>query len=224
MKWSQILKIEFMEPIVIKRILLAIICCMMSLSRLQGQTTSDVHKRYSRAFTFKKSKDPFFYFGNKIRRGESHCYETLENDLVAGVPIPADILCRNNYGIFAFKVNREGKIEKVEYSGDLDSSIVRKIKLNIRQTDGKYVKPTNSKKESFHWFVLSFVSNGSRLNSYKCPNAIKLEMEYDLEFKRSRSYLNIIEFLPDFPSLTVLHNMDHLREMIKTGLLEGDRM
>lgn len=68
------------------------------------------------------------------------------------------------------------------------------------------------------------MSNGYHLGTFHCANAIKLDIEFNIESKRARSYLNIIEFLPDFPSLTVLHNMDHLSEMIKTGLLKGDRL
>jgi hypothetical protein len=224
MKLSQILKIEIMEPTVIKRILIGIIIYLMAFNSLYGQTTSESNKMFQRTFSQKNKLDPFFYFGNEIKKGNTHCYEILENDLVADVPVPADVLCRNNYGIFAFKINRKGKIEKLEYEGDLDSSIVRKIKLNIRKTEGNYTRPSKSNQESFHWFVLPFMSNGYHLGPFSCANAVKLEIEFNLESKRARSYLNIIEFLPDFPSLTVLHNMDHLSEMIKTGMIKYDTM
>jgi hypothetical protein len=213
-----------MEPTVIRRILIVKIICLISFISLYGQTTSESNKMSQRSFTNKSKLDPFYYFGNKIKKGDTHCYEILETELVADVPVPADVLCRNNYGIFAFKINSRGKIEKLAYEGDLDSSIVRKIKLNIRKTEGKYIRPSKSNQESFHWFVLPFMSNGYHLGPYTCANAVKLETEFNLESKRARSYLNIIEFLPDFPSLTVLHNMDHLSEMIKTGLLKGERL
>ncbi len=213
-----------MEPTLIKRILIVKIICLMSFVSLYGQTTSESNKMSMRTFAKKNKLDPYYYSGNKIKKGNSHCYETLENDLVADVPVPADVLCRNNYGIFAFKINSRGIIEKLEYEGDLDSSIVRRIKLNIRKTAGNYTRPSKSNQESFHWFVLPFMSNGYHLGTFHCENAIKLDIEFNIESKRARSYLNIIEFLPDFPSLTVLHNMDHLSEMIKTGLLKGDRL
>lgn len=213
-----------MEPTVIRRILIVKIICLISFISLYGQTTSESNKMSQRSFAKKSKLEPFYYFGNKIKKGNTHCFEILENELVADVPVPADVLCRNNYGIFAFKINSRGKIEKLEYEGDLDSSIVRKIKLNIRKTEGNYTRPSKSNQESFHWFVLPFMSNGYHLGPYTCANAERLETEFNLESKRARSYLNIIEFLPDFPSLTVLHNMDHLSEMIKTGLLKGERL
>jgi hypothetical protein len=221
---NQILITAKKEPTVIRRILIVKIICLISFISLYSQTTSESNKMSQRSFAKKSKLEPFYYFGNKIKKGNTHCFEILENELVADVPVPADVLCRNNYGIFIFKINSRGKIEKLAYEGDLDSSIVRKIKLNIRKTEGNYTRPSKSNQESFHWFVLPFMSNGYHLGPYTCANAERLETEFNVESKRARSYLNIIEFLPDFPSLTVLHNMDHLSEMIKTGLLKGERL
>lgn len=213
-----------MDPTVIKRILIGTIIYLMVFDSLYGQTTSESNKMFQRNFAQKNKLDPFYYFGNKINKGNTHCYAILENDLVADVPVPTDVLCRNNTGLFAFKVNRMGKIEALEYFGDLDTVIVQKIKSNIRKTDGLFTRPTLKYKEQFHWFVLPFLSNGSLMEFQTCLNASKLENEYEFGFKQYSYYQNLRLLLPKFPFITILHDKDHHIEMLKKGMIKQDIM
>jgi hypothetical protein len=221
---NQILITAKKKPTVIRRILIVKIICLISFISLYGQTTSESNKMFQRSFAKKSKLEPFYYFDNKIKKGNTHCFEILENDLVADVPIPADVLCRNNYGIFAFKINSRGKIEKLEYEGDLDSSIVRKIKLNIRKTEGNYTRPSKSNQESFHWFVLPFFSNGGMLNNQTCPNTEALLSEHHTMLKLFFLTQNLRKILPEFKSITIFHSIGHFSEMSKKGMLKHDTM
>lgn len=167
---------------------------------------------------------PFYYKGAKNSEYEQNCFHTLENDLVENVPIPSDILCRSNLGLFVFKVNHESEIEELYYDGDLDSLVEQKIKWNIRATAGMYNKPARQASEQFHWFVLPFISNGGLLDYSTCSNVELLKMEHKSNFKVYLLTQNLRKLLPEFKSLTVFHNMGHFLEMSKKGMIKHDTM
>lgn len=210
-----------MENIVIRN-MKVIILSIISFTTLNGQIVKQ--KKKIVVFNVEKANKPFRYLGLTKSKDVNLGFENLENDLVKEVPIPEDILCRNNTGIFAFKVNRLGKIEALEYFGDLDTVIVQKIKSNIRKTDGLFTRPSLKYKEQFHWFILPFLSNGSLLEFQTCLNATKLENEYEFEFKQYLYYQNLRLLLPKFPFITILHDKDHHIEMLRKGMIKRDIM
>jgi hypothetical protein len=212
---------ETMENIAIRN-LKVFILIIISFNALNGQIVKQ--KKKIVVINVKNGNKPFMYLGLTKLKDINSGFETLENDLVKDVPIPDDILCRNNTGIFAFKVNRMGKIDALEYFGDLDTTIVQKIKLNILKTDGLFARPSHKFKEQFHWFVLPFLSNGSLMEFHTCNNATKLENEYEFEFKQYLFYQNLRSLLPKFPFITILNDKDHHIEMLKRGMIKRDIM
>ena len=206
-----------MEPAAIKRILIGTIIYLMAFDSLYGQTTSVSNKMFQRTFAQKNKLDPFYYLGDKIKKRNTHCYVILENDLVKNVPIPDYIFCKNNFGIFAYRVNSKGIIDHIEYSGDLDTMIVHKIKYNIALTHGLYTLPSPKSKNVFHWFLLPFFSNGKQWDFYECQDEEKLKSEFQAKFKQHQIYLNLLKMLPQFSGITILHDMDHLPELITEG-------
>lgn len=173
-----------------------------------------------------KYTSPFFYLKKGNEKNDFHCYISLEKDLVKNVPIPIDILCRNNFGIFLFKVNKYSKIEKLEYFGDLDSSIVKKIKFNIQKTENRFVKPKYNSQEQFHWFVLPFKSNGLDMieESRNCPNYEIIKNENDSGNKLFDIINKLRIALPNFTSVTILRYKGHLDEMERKGLILHEEM
>lgn len=59
-----------MEPTPIKRILIGLIIYLMTFISLYGQTTSESNKMSQRTFALKNKLDPFYYFGNKIKKAK----------------------------------------------------------------------------------------------------------------------------------------------------------
>ncbi|MFM6937752.1 MAG: hypothetical protein ACKOXH_08745 [Aquirufa sp.] len=222
MKLNQITKIEKMELTAINWKSMFWILFLFFINPTYGQIDIHTSKLEPWSFSAINPKEPFYYYGNKKRVWETHCYETLENDIVNEVPVPADILCRNNIGFFAFLINKNGRLERLEYQGDLDPIIVEKIKSNIRKTDRQFVKPIKSLHTQKHWFLLPFLSNAYHLNYRKCPNVDQLETEFDFVYKHFKSYLKLQYILPESTSITHLHPMDHFGEMIKKGMIQGE--
>jgi hypothetical protein len=95
------------------------------------QNTNALNKEVLYAFKSKNISSPFYYKGGLDPEYKVHCYVKLENDLVKNVPIPKDVYCKNNFGLFAYRVNSKEVIDNIEYAGDLDSLIVQKIRYNI---------------------------------------------------------------------------------------------
>ena len=124
---------------------------------------------------------------------------------------------QSNFGLFAYRVNSKGIIDHIEYSGDLDTLIVHKIKHNIALTQGLYKLPSPNSKNIFHWFVLPFFSDGTNWDFYKCQDEEKLKSEFQAKFKQHQIYLSLLKFLPQFSDMTILHDMDHLPELISEG-------
>lgn len=205
-----------MERTVIK-ILIIVVYYLLSNYDSIGQNTNALNKEVLFAFKSKKKTDPFYYKGKQHLGNKVHCYVLLENDLVKNVPIPDDIFCKNNFGIFAYRVNSKGKIDHIEYSGDLDTLIVQKIKYNIALTQGLYTLPSPKSKNVFHWFLLPFFSNGTQWDFYECQDEEKLKTEFQAKFKQHQIYLNLLKMLPQFSGITILHDMDHLPELITEG-------
>lgn len=215
-----------MESIVISRILKICIVVITAISNLYGQKLEVNSEKGLHEFKFSEMNRmaPFFYKGAKNSEYEYNCYQTLENDLVENVPIPEDILCRSNMGLFVFKVNHKSEIEVLTYDGDLDTLVEQKIKQNIRSTAGMYNRPFSQDSEQFHWFILPYFSNGGLLDSSTCPNAERLEVETHYKFKLYLLTQNLRKLLPEFKSLTILHSMGHFMEMSKKGMLKHDKM
>jgi hypothetical protein len=215
-----------MEAIVINRILKIFILLISFLLNVKGQNLEINTEKGLQAFKFSEMNGtaPFFYKGAKNSEYEYNCYQTLENDLVENVPIPDDILCRSNMGLFVFKVNHKSEIEVLTYDGDLDTLVEQKIKQNILSTAGMYNRPFSQDSEQFHWFILPYFSNGGLLETSICPNAERLEVETHYKFKLYLLTQNLRKLLPEFKSLTIFHNMDHFLEMSKKGMLKYDKM
>lgn len=205
-----------MERTVIK-ILLIVVYYLLSNYDSIGQNTNALNKEVLFAFKSKNKTDPFYYKGKQHLENKVHCYIILENDLVKNVPIPDDVYCKNNIGIFAYRVNSQGKIDQVEYSGDLDPMIVQKIKYNIAQTQGLYTLPSSKSENIIHWFLLPFFSDGTQWNFYECEGEERLKSEFQAKFKQHRIYLSFLKLLPQFSDMTILHDMDHLPELISEG-------
>ncbi|MDT8887366.1 hypothetical protein PQG44_06750 [Aquirufa sp. LEPPI-3A] len=144
--------------------------------------------------------------------------------MAENVPIPDDILCRRNIGIFVFKVNNKSEIEELIYNGDLDTLVEQKIKQNIRETTHMYNLPSSQTSDQFHWFVFPFSSDGGMLDYTSCSNAEKLKIELHYDFKLYFLTQNLRKILPEFKSLTILQVMGHFSEMSKKGMLKYDKM
>ncbi len=203
-----------------------IIILFAYLPNLMGQKLEVNSEKNLHAFKFNDQNRtaPFSYVGKRNSEYETHGFETLEYDLAENVPIPEDILCRNNMGIFVFKVNNESEISELFYNGDLDTLVEQKIKQNIRETTHMYNLPSSETSEQFQWFIFPFSSNGGLLNYRSCPNAEKLEIELHYEFKLYLLTQNLRKILPEFKSLTILQDMGHFIEMSKKGMLKYDKM
>jgi hypothetical protein len=212
---NQNIKMETKGNIVIFS-LKTILIIFVTAAAINGQ-----NKKLAKVFSGKDIVKPFTYLGRVNSTKMNHYFDDLANDLVANVPIPDDIKCRNNLGFFAFKVDRYGKIAELEYYGDLDSSIVKVINTNIHKTDGKFSKPSKFSQAQFHWFVLPFLSNGSLLEFRSCPNAGQLEIEFDFEFKHYLSFRKLQLLFPKSPTVTILPDKDHHTEMNKKDLIKG---
>lgn len=196
------------------------------LPNLNGQKLEYNSEKNLQAFKFdeKNRTAPFSYLGKRNSEYEKHGFETLVYDLAENVPIPDDILCRSNMGIFVFKVNNKSEISELFYNGDLDTLVEQKIKQNIRETTHMYNLPSSETSEQFHWFIFPFFSNGFLLGYQTCPNAETLNVE--LHYKSKLYFLtqNLRKILPEFKSLTILQVMGHFSEMSKKGMLKGDKM
>jgi hypothetical protein len=173
-----------------------------------------------RCFDLSKYKSPFYYKGGLDPENKVHCYVKLENDLVKNGPIPKDVYCKNNFGLFAYRVNSKEVIDNIEYAGDLDSLIVQKIRYNIVHTQGLYSLPKSTSKQKYHWFVLPFFSNGSQWNFYECEGEEKLKSEFQAKLYQHQIYQGFLKLLPQFSDISILHNMDHLPELINEGTVK----
>ncbi len=215
-----------MEAIVINRIIKICIVLISVMPYLKGQKLEVNLEKDLHAFKFneKNRTAPFSYLGKRNSEYETHGFETLEYDLAENVPIPEDILCRNNMGIFIFKVNNKSEIEELIYNGDLDTLVEQKIKQNIRETTHMYNLPSSETSEQFHWFIFPFSSDGRMLNYRSCPNAETLKIEFNFGFKLYLLTQNLRKILPEFKSLTILQDMGHFIEMSKKGMLKYDKM
>ncbi|RVU26936.1 hypothetical protein EOJ36_02760 [Sandaracinomonas limnophila] len=215
-----------MDPIVIKKNILFIVIYLISRSIVSGQILEFNLEKGLEDFKPISKNSPFYYNSKANNEFENHCYVTLEKNLVKNVPIPQDIVCRNNIGIFLFKVNKYSKIEKLEYFGDLDSSIVKKIKFNIQKTENRFVKPKYNSQEQFHWFVLPFKSNGLDMieESRNCPNYEIIKNENDSGNKLFDIINKLRIALPNFTSVTILRYKGHLDEMERKGLILHEEM
>ena len=215
-----------MEAIVIKRIIKICIVLISVMPHLKGQKLEYNNEKDLKAFKFdeKNRTAPFSYVGKRNSEYETHGFETLEYDLAENVPIPDDILCRKNIGIFVYKVNNKSEIEELIYNGDLDTLVEQKIKQNIRETTHMYNLPSSKTSEQFHWFIFPFSSDGGMLDYSSCPNAEKLKIEFHYDFKLYFLTQNLRKILPEFKSLTILQVMGHFSEMSKKGMLKYDKM
>ncbi|MEK6548415.1 MAG: hypothetical protein AABZ56_08865 [Bacteroidota bacterium] len=215
-----------MEAIVINRLIKICIILISVMPNLNGQKLEYNGEKGLQAFKFNQlnGNAPFYYRGERNSEYETNCYHTLENDLVENVPIPDDILCRSNMGLFVFKVNNKSEIEELTYDGDLDTLVEKKIKQNIRTTAGMYNLPSFQNLEQFHWFVLPFFSNGGMLNNQTCPNAEALLSEHHIMLKLYFLTQNLRKILPEFKSITIFHSIGHFSEMSKKGMLKHDTM
>lgn len=196
------------------------------LPNLNGQKLEYNGEKGLQEFKFNQlnGNAPFYYRGDRNSEYETNCFHTLENDLVENVPIPNDILCRSNLGIFVFKVNNKSEIEELIYNGDLDTLVEQKIKLNIRETAHMYNLPSSQTSEQFHWFVLPYFSNGGMLDNQTCPNAIALLNEHQIMLKLYFLTQTLRKILPEFKSITIFHIMGHSSEMSKKGMIKHNKM
>lgn len=212
-----------MEP---RELFKIIICFFAFLPNLYGQKLEVNSEKGLHEFKFNEMNGnaPFYYKGAKNSEYELNSFHTLDNDLVEDVPIPADILCRNNFGLFVYKVNHKSEIEELFYDGDLDTLVEQKIKSNIRETAGMYNLLGSQASEQFHWFVLPFNSNGGLLDYRSCSNVDLLEIEHKSKFKVFLLTQNLRKLLPEFKSLTIFHTMGHFLEMSKKGMIKHDTM
>jgi hypothetical protein len=203
-----------------------VIFIFVFLPNLNGQKLEYNSEKNLKAFKFeeKNRTAPFSYLGKRNSEYEKHGFETLVYDLAENVPIPDDILCRSNMGIFIFKVNKKSEIDELIYNGDLDTLVEQKIKQNIRETTHMYNLPSSETSEQFHWFIFPFSSDGRMLNYRSCPNAETLKIEFNYGFKLYLLTQNLRKILPEFKSLTILPEMDHFIEMSKKGMLKYDKM
>jgi hypothetical protein len=212
-----------MEP---RELFKIIICFFAFLPNLYGQKLEVNSEKGLHEFKFNEMNGnaPFYYKGAKNSEYELNSFHRLDNDLVEDVPIPADILCRNNFGLFVYKVNHKSEIEELFYDGDLDTLVEQKIKSNIRETAGMYNMLGSQASEQFHWFVLPFNSNGGLLDYRSCSNVDLLEIEHKSKFKVFLLTQNLRKLLPEFKSLTIFHTMGHFLEMSKKGMIKHDTM
>ena len=194
--------------------LFVIMINLVSILDLYSQEIVIASNRSYYTFEHISKNEPFYFFSKPTQATGLHCYSQLENELIENVHFPNDILCRNNLGIFAFKVNNKGKVSLLNYYGDLDSAIVKTIKYNIRQTEGRFKLPTSRSSKQFHWFVLPFRSNGKDLNYQSCLNFKLLESEYKVEKARFAAYQYLNTLLPENSSITFLREKNHYFEFL----------
>lgn len=209
-----------MESIALRKFKFFSFFILINLFTLSGQSNQPIK---GNSFSKMNKFSPFYYKGKPNNEFEDHCYITLMNDLIKNVPIPDSITCKNNFGIFVFKVNSFGQIKQLEYFGDLDKIIEVKIKENIKNTSGLYTISKNKKLN--HWFVLPFWSHGGNMPEFnQCENKFKLNAEIENYIKFYYLYKNVKSVLPESSNITIFEPMGHYFEMLKRGLILHEEM
>lgn len=107
---------------------------------------------------------PFSYKGYaKIKLTVDSANNLLINDLTKGIYFPMKRpSCQYEVGLFLFKVNSKGRINKDEiiWQGKLVDSTRKDILTNILKTSGKYIKNGKHLNKKNHWYLFEYISIG----------------------------------------------------------------
>ncbi|WP_460640375.1 hypothetical protein [Larkinella harenae] len=74
--------------------------------------------------------------------------------------------CRAESAMFHFRVNSQGKVDSIRIEGNLRPEYQQTIADNIRNTEGKWQLPSNTKPGDVCWFIYPFFLFGY---TYDCP-------------------------------------------------------
>jgi len=117
-----------------------------------------------------KLSGAFAYKGNStIKLTDDSSRQLLINDLTVGAYLSSqNASCRSDIGLYLFKVDSKGKINKkdIEYFGTLVNSTHESILNNINKTSRKYIKPTKSNRQKEHWYLFEYLSKGYKDGCY----------------------------------------------------------
>ncbi len=86
----------------------------------------------------------------------------LQSFLSDSIPGPNYEDCTPTWGIFYFRVNSKGEVDKVETRSTLRKSVSDKIIHNIYQTNGFWKIPNDKTPEIHKWFIYQYFDLGGK--------------------------------------------------------------